>query len=115
MSEKNLSGIEMSLRFLRDFCGGVTLTVLVGCGDPCANKILSEARSPDGKYVATAFIRDGGATTGSSPQVHLRPFGAKREPTGNVFVGEDSDKLRIEWLLGWRRDSARSKVRRGYD
>jgi hypothetical protein len=58
----------------------------------------SEATSPDGKYIATAFIRDCGATTGFSPQVHLRPVGERTARIGNVFVGDHSDKIQIEWL-----------------
>ena len=69
-----------------------------GCGDSCSNTIKSEVASPDGKYVATAFIRDCGATTGFSPQVYLRPVGERMARIGNVFVGDHSDKIKIEWL-----------------
>ncbi|SRR5260221_71532 len=69
-----------------------------GCGDSCSNTVTSEATSPDGKYIATAFIRDCGATTGFSPQVHLRPVGEHMARIGNVFVGDHSDKIQIEWL-----------------
>ena len=70
-----------------------------GCGDdPCSNTIKSEVTSPDGKYVATAFIRDCGATTSFSPQVYLRPSGERMAERGNVFIGDHSDKIQIEWL-----------------
>jgi len=69
-----------------------------GCGDSCSNTIKSEVTSPGGKYVATAFIRDCGATTGSSPQVHLRPVGERMARIGNVFVGDHSDNIQIAWL-----------------
>jgi hypothetical protein len=74
------------------------LFVLSGCSNPCLNTIKSEIKSPDGKYIATAFIRDCGATTSFSPQVHLRPTGKRDALIGNVFVGNRSDSIRIEWL-----------------
>ncbi len=75
----------------------LALLVLSGC-NPCANEIKSEITSPDGKYVATAFVRDCGATTSWSPHVHLRRVGERRAKTGNVFIGNHSDKIQIEWL-----------------
>ena len=75
-----------------------TLLFLAGCADPCSNTKKAETTSPDGKYVATAFIRDCGATTSFSPQVHLRPVGESVAQTGNVFVGDHSDKIDIAWL-----------------
>ncbi|MES2467068.1 MAG: DUF5412 family protein [Verrucomicrobiota bacterium] len=79
-----------------------TVFFLAGCEDPCSNTTKSEVTSPDGKYVATAFIRDCGATTDFSPQVHLRPVGEKVAQTGNVFVGDHSDKIEIAWLSATR-------------
>ena len=71
---------------------------LAGCADPCSNTTKAEVTSPDGKYVATAFIRDCGTTTSFSPQVHLRPVGESVARIGNVFVGDRSDEIDIEWL-----------------
>ena len=71
---------------------------LAGCADPCSNTTKAEVTSPDGKYVATAFIRDCGATTSFSPQVYLRPVGESAGQVGNVFVGDHSDKIEIAWL-----------------
>lgn len=51
------------------------LAILAGCVNPCNNQIVQEAVSPDGRYAATAFIRDCGATTDFSPQVFLRKTG----------------------------------------
>jgi hypothetical protein len=67
------------------------------CGSGCSNDVLNEAVSPDGKYVATAFIRSCGATTDFSPQVSLRPIGQKLTGVGNVFVGNHSDKIHVVW------------------
>ena len=76
----------------------LTLFALAGCADPCANTPKAEVASPDGRYVATAFIRDCGATTGFSPQVYLRPAGESVGKIGNVFVGDQSDKIEIAWV-----------------
>jgi hypothetical protein len=73
------------------------LVILSGCG-MCANDIVQEIVSPDGKYVATAFIRNCGATTDYSPQVYLRKTGKRLADKGNVFIGDHSDFIRIEWL-----------------
>jgi hypothetical protein len=75
----------------------VASAILSGC-DPNTNTIKSELTSPDGKHVATAFIRDGGATTSWSPQVHLRRVGEHMERIGNIFVGYRSREIQIEWL-----------------
>src|SRR5438552_2853979 len=73
-------------------------SVFAGCGDSCSNAIKAEVTSPDGRFVATAFIRDCGATTSFSPQVHLRPVGERMARLGNVFIGDHSDKINLKWL-----------------
>ena len=72
------------------------LMVLSGC-DPCGNTVVGGAVSPDGKYEATAFIRDCGATTDYSPQVFLRPKGKSIGKIGNVFIGNHSNQIQIQW------------------
>ncbi|MGE0130356.1 MAG: DUF5412 family protein [Blastocatellales bacterium] len=64
----------------------------------CANDVKQEIGSPDGRYTATAFIRDCGATTDFSPQVYLRRTGERMEKTGNVFIGDHSNEITIRWL-----------------
>jgi len=83
---------------MRSLLSIFVLAALTGCGDLNTNTIKSELKSPDGKYVATAFIRDAGATTSWSPQVHLRQVGERMERIGNVFVGYRSPNIQIEWL-----------------
>ncbi|HKQ74678.1 MAG TPA: DUF5412 family protein [Blastocatellia bacterium] len=82
------------LRFLLITC----CLVPVGCGIPCHNEIKQELVSPDGRYTATAFIRDCGATTGFSPQVYLRRTGKTLAATGNVFIGNHSNEIMVRWL-----------------
>jgi len=82
------------LRFLLFVC----CLVSVACSIPCDNEIKHELVSPDGRYTATAFIRDCGATTDFSPQVYLRRTGNKLAATGNVFIGNHSNEITIRWL-----------------
>jgi len=76
---------------------GMGLILTFGCGDPCSNTVLNESVSPDGKYVATAFVRNCGATTDFSPQVDLRPVSQKIGELGNVYIGDHSDKIQVKW------------------
>lgn len=59
---------------------------LSGCAfllhSSCENTVKSEVRSPDGKYVATLFERNCGATTDFSTIVNLRESSVK-------FKGDD--------------------------
>jgi hypothetical protein len=75
------------------------LLILAGC-DPMPSKVTvhSERVSPDGRYVATAFDRDSGATTSWSLQVDLRPVGQSMDKYGNVFRGYGSPNIDVEWL-----------------
>jgi hypothetical protein len=70
----------------------------VACFDPCGNDIKQELASPDGRYTATAFIRNCGATTDFSPQVYLRRKGSRMAKTGNVFRGYHTNGIEIRWL-----------------
>lgn len=75
-----------------------TLAVLavvffVGCNmlldSMCSNQVISQAKSPDGSFVAVAFQRDCGATTGFSTQVSLyRTWLPRGNSSGNVFVSD---------------------------
>jgi hypothetical protein len=73
------------------------LGLLTGCGSLCTNTIKQEIKSPDNRFVAVSFIRDCGATTDFSPQVYLRRADQEMSETGNVFVGDHSDKITISW------------------
>jgi hypothetical protein len=80
------------------FASIFAVLLLTSCGMPITTTIKSEHKSPDGKYVATAFIRDAGATTSWSPQVDLRPVGEHMNQSGDVFVGYGSPNIDAEWL-----------------
>jgi len=61
-----------------------------GCDSGCANRVVSESASPDGRRHAVVFSRDCGATTGFSTQVSVLPAGREPSGAGNVF-GADGD------------------------
>ena len=86
---------------MRFFLPIFVLAVLAGC-DLNTTTIKSEVKSPDGNYVATAFLNDAGATSSWSPQVHLRRVGERLEHVGNVFVGYRSPNIQIEWMSASR-------------
>jgi len=74
------------------------LVMLPNCSMLVKNTIVMNEKSPDGKYAAVAFIRDGGATSSYSPQVTLLLSGDKfRNKIGNVFRGEDSREIKVYW------------------
>jgi hypothetical protein len=74
-----------------------SLVFLAGCG-LCNNTVKNTAASPDGEWVATAVVRDCGATTDYSPQVHLLKPGKSVWGIGNVFVGDHSSQIKVKWL-----------------
>lgn len=63
------------------------------------NNVITDTMSPNGKYKAIAFIRNGGATTDFSPQVSVleayERFGNKN--TGNVFIGYNNQYIDSYW------------------
>jgi len=73
------------------------LCLLASCSSLCTNTVKQEIKSPDGRFVAVSFIRDCGATTDFSPQVYLRRADQKTDETGNIFIGDHSDKITISW------------------
>jgi hypothetical protein len=92
------TGVAIAYDFdMRFICLLLTSIVLGGCSDPCTNTVIEEISSPDGKLIATAFIRDCGATTDFSPQVSLRKAGEPRPKNGNVFIGNHSQKIDLRW------------------
>jgi hypothetical protein len=63
---------------------------MIGCDlsllGSCEDAILSEAASPGGRYVATAFERGCGATTDFSTLVSLRESGEKFDPEDQGWI-----------------------------
>jgi hypothetical protein len=76
------------------FIAVVCYSLHVFGGSSCANELLAEAVSPDGKLKAVVFQRDCGATTGFSTQVSV--FAASAgvgNSAGNVFTSDTNHGL----------------------
>jgi hypothetical protein len=66
----------------------------------CSASVLSEAISPDGKYIATVFERNCGATSPFVRTVTVRSKGTRfqaEDENAWVFVTEDQPKVGITW------------------
>lgn len=79
------------------------LLSLLGCFDPCANKVVTEVPAKGGAKTAIVVARDCGATTDFSTQVSILDAGDAVPKTGNVFIA-DSDhgaltnfKVDVQW------------------
>jgi hypothetical protein len=62
------------------------LLALTGCTLDCGHELVKEVQSPDGKYIASVFDSDCGATTPFSRQVLLRKG-------GTVFSGDHQEDV----------------------
>lgn len=71
---------------------------LVGNNPSVGNDTIKELSSPNEKYKAYAFVRDGGATTSYSPQVSiLKKSKSLGNSSGNIFIGYRSQYVDIKW------------------
>lgn len=67
-------------------------------GADCEDAIKVEMKSPDGKYIATLYERDCGATTDFSTIVNLRAGSAKfNGEDERVFVIEGRPQVELVW------------------
>ena len=92
----NVRGINM--RFHIVLC----LTLFVsGCGDElCSNTITNEYPSADGKYIATTFVRDCGATTPYITVVSMRYSDSSLEMNDHedwLFTAHDKATVDVKW------------------
>jgi len=78
----------------------------IGCG-LCANEVVSDVHSPDGKARAVVFRRDCGATTDFTLNVSiLRATEPLTNEGGNVFRSESDGKVPpLEVKVIWRDSS----------
>lgn len=75
--------------------------LVAGCDAPCSNRFLHESASPDGKYVASIFERNCGATTPYVRVVSLREVSSKFDPARNedwVFTVHGRANIRLTWV-----------------
>jgi hypothetical protein len=79
---------------------------LVGCLDPCGNRILSEIPAQVGSKRAVVFERDCGATTDFNTQVSILNANesAPRE-AGNVFIADSDHGAVTNLIVSVRWDS----------
>jgi hypothetical protein len=86
----------------------VFLTTLVGCSNltgDCADQVTQESQSPDGRWAATSYVRDCGATTSYATHIIVRdaatPFRAWRHggppDQGLVYVQEQRPLVDLRW------------------
>jgi hypothetical protein len=71
------------------FVGAAALAFASFFGDVCANEIIREAISPDGKKKVVVFQRNCGATTGFSTQASVLSVGRSLpDDAGNIFSAD---------------------------
>jgi hypothetical protein len=101
----------MLMRILVSLSTAAGLLWSIGCG-LCANDVVSEVRSPDGKLRVVVFRRDCGATTDFT--LHVSVLGAAQplsNDEGNVFRALNDGKTPpIEVKVAWQ-DSRHLLVR----
>ena len=84
----------------------IAYMLVAGCvGSQCGNEVLSEAASPDIKYVATVFERNCGATAPYARVVSIRPVGSEFD--GNdmgeyVFTMQGQHDVTVQWTTANR-------------
>lgn len=76
----------------------LSLLILSSACSTCGNDPLHAEKSPNGKYVAIAFLRECGAPAGFSTQVSIveTPGKLPNEP-GNIFVVAGKHPARVHW------------------
>ena len=82
----------------------LSVILLQGCNIPfsdgCDDRIATEAASSDGKYVATLYIRNCGATTDYSSIVSIRERTSKFDGDADqniVFVVKGRPDIAVKW------------------
>jgi hypothetical protein len=65
---------------------------------PCENRVLSEAASPDARFMAAAYERR--CAQSVTTHVAMRPFGALFKPQADVFVAAGLTPVALRWPEG---------------
>lgn len=76
-----------------------------GCSSTCGESVEGEFPSPDGKYIATVFERNCGATTDFSSAVKIRSRDSGFRIEEIVFLVKGSHDIKVTWT-----DSSTLKV-----
>lgn len=70
-----------------------------GCWSPCADEVVSDTASPDGKITATVMIRDCGAITKSATWVTLHPPSKPySDKDALILTARQEQHISISWL-----------------
>lgn len=80
--------------------GLCAMFMIASCMPDCGDEVLSEAPSPSGKYIATVFERDCGATTDYASIVSVRDSSADfdgDDEESYVFTIDGRYKIDIQW------------------
>jgi hypothetical protein len=66
----------------------------------CGDAIESEAKSPDGNWIAAVYVRDCGATDSFSSQINLRPSKAAFDDDDPqaFFIMDGLPRLSVSWV-----------------
>jgi hypothetical protein len=77
----------------------VTLAaVLVSCDGDCTDENVAQYPSPDGKLVATVFIRDCGAAGAAASRVSLHEAGgAYDDDDDGIFSASREQTISVKW------------------
>lgn len=92
-------------RILGQFLIVLAVASLDGCtlpfSDRCDDQIQTHADSPKGKYEATVFVRNCGATTDYSSIINLRETSSRFNADADdntIFVVKGRPRIGIEWI-----------------
>jgi hypothetical protein len=96
-----LGKIKNSIIYSRiKILSSVLLVMMLASCDLCSNDVIKELISPDGKFIATSFERNCGATTPYYRIVSLRrapsPFNPNKKDDW-VFVIKEQPDILISW------------------
>jgi Family of unknown function (DUF5412) len=87
---------------MRTILAMLLVVFLVSCGmNLCDNQLIEDVKSPNGKYTASVFERDCGATTPYIEIVSLHSSAAKFDPENYddwVFTVQGRSKVKATWI-----------------
>lgn len=95
------------LRRLSPLAIGLAAASLQGCFFDCDDEVTRRALSPDGRWLAAAFVRNCGATTDFATHVVVVEAGDEPDDSGKIFVAEAGSAprapqggpdVRLRWL-----------------
>ncbi len=80
----------------------------------CGTQLLQVVESPNGELKAVSYLYDCGATAGFSTQVSILDADVSTESSGNVFVSEGKNNIRLKWNSDTDLEIGNTKELRNY-